>query len=499
MKFALSFDIFSQQVGFTLNGKPSYPTYSGFLFSMLTILLSLYLVNDTFFNWLYQTNPSITTEKRVNEQTINKFNNDYFTYLQEVNMRTFDLKIIKYNTSCPMLSKLNLKNDIIDYNLLMQTRPLEMDENHINCRFPNYTIVSKQDTNDSTSSNIVLTYFPNDFESILSSNNESAVFLNLMSPEIILKVNNISNLIKKDSSSYRIPIVQDESSIYRITIRKESYTFAGSYIFNQQVQKRHDYYPLNTVERLGGMKWNHNLPYLVIIFQYDKTHIYTNINYLNEQDLISSIGGSFGLMTLLGAFLNSIFASLSLESYLINKFYTLYDGSSESIKTQMRKIKSNNFRKSSIAGLEDLKHMSDILKERQQQSIIVSQLDVLQYRLLCRCLQTKKLKILGSLADSISLQSDYVRIGKTHHILERLLELLVPATDTLYTLLNSNILNINDFSSIKGLKISGDHHQQYFNVMDSSFLEEVRQMPDYFQKRISATIAKYNNIQFPCF
>lgn len=462
----LSIDMFTQKVGFTIGGRDSHPTVIGLIISLMVLISSAYIVSPSFLDWINQTNPVIINEKRINDQFEVKLSNDYDFSIQTLN--PVFLKFETLNFDCPNLNTIT----IVDNSLFSYSSTEMKKKGGDICVFP-YSTVSKTNYTESNSVIQLLKFTDDIIQVLLTDAKDSLMFIRLASPQITLSVNDPDVIIKKESNQFRLPISQNESKIYRINIMRETYTISGSQFFNNQRHGTYNYFVPQSAEYLGSIAKKDGLPYTSIVVQYDHSLNLIRINYLNEQDIISIIGGILGLMVMLGSAIDSFFARLSLEAVIINQFYNI----------------SKKIPKSPQKTMKETCHLSKLrLFDENHQMHQISALDILKSKLSFSNPFSKKHntqnRIVALMIRNLNYYSDFIKVIKQQEILKRLIFLL-SGSDGLIGLLQDQSIVLNCSSSLVML----DHSIKEYNMKSS--INDQNEIPDYLKRNISSLTSKY--------
>lgn len=167
-----------------------------------------------------------------------------------------------------------------------------------------------------TNSTAVVSCFEKNFDKMIidGSMDTKKSFITLVDivyNEAIINVENPINIYIRNTIKSRIPVDFDKLSVYLIKLMRESFEIKGSMLSSKSAQKQ-DFYTVLKIESLGKVDQDAEglFPILTFIIDFDSTQISMFINYLDEGDLISSIGGTFGFIMLFGEILNSQVSSI---------------------------------------------------------------------------------------------------------------------------------------------------------------------------------------------
>lgn len=395
MECIKSMDMFPQQPSFNLNGKSSYKTFFGMFFSALVVSSSLWLMKQTLINWIYQINPSVITEKRINESFIIPIGQEYGFMIQW--LIPVIPKLEGFDFSCPPMIRVISKNAEIK----LDTIPID-EISH--CDLPNSSVSMMN--YEKANSSFVAFKFNDDFKEQIEKNLDKVLLVKLYSPDKVLKVNEPLNILLNNTRESLFPIVSTESRVYQINLMRDTYSVQGSYFFRTSKQKTYNFYPVHSVDLIGAAPKTDFLPYLTLIFQYNKSQNFTTIQYVDEEGLISAIGGMLGLLSMVGSTMNSFFASLSFEAFMINNVYSPYLVSSNHKESSSNT--RNNINSKRVLGCEVEKLPNSNLNRTVYQFSIF---DIFRSSFpLCRKLKHKIIKQL-----SLKLESNYDYIGIAKH------------------------------------------------------------------------------------
>lgn len=428
-------DLFPQRANLTIDGKNTFPTISGVLTTLLVFAASFFLIIDSFFNLIFQTNPTIVVESKVNDKFsvpfMKRLNNEtYFVYLTNVNLGTLSTSRI-FSGICPSIFVLNTKNLLTDVLLADMTSTGEW------CRPNNNSLELNEENYTRVNSTSIFVAFGNNYEQLLDNGDNSVLLANMLYPKVILDVNSLHKPINAYLTDVKLPLSKDESSIYRITVIRETYIITGSKLFNENNNHVHENYPFNNIQSYGKLKKKDNLPYLLLAFEYDNSQIVTHIKYMNEQEFLSSFGGSLGLMMMLGTIINSVLGKLILITHLINSHFTLYDD--QICGTVKPKL-------SSCDGELIHTRIQNVIKNQTK----AETLDILLANYLPKRFKSTKIKQISKLCEILPTMTDIVALSKQIIVVKKILYLMFQNE------------NIEDILSV-----------QPYNISNSSFKSEV--------------------------
>lgn len=428
------FDAFAQRVTLTVEGRDSFPTYFGVLWTLCSFIASNYLLFNTYSSYFLQNNPTIFTEKRVNDKFYVPIRNNHEETVTFEAERLYP-NLLKMNrlhfAECPKALITSLSNDSITE---LNYENLELKSPNTTCLMPSIVKIGMAEYIEANSS---LAYIPfsreilqnmNDDLGGTFSNPKLITLIDVNTYQTVIKGDDLSNLLTREKRRFRIPVDQDLTSLYSIKISRESYSISGSAFLNSMNQKSRNYYSILRVDPLGKLKKTDAFPQIGFLIEYDSTYILTTVKYLDESDLISSIGGTFGLTLLFGGLLNSILSGCLYEAYLINNYFNLY-----SYKDQkgLENIKLAAARPERYVESQELVKLTKDLRFANQNKkfIKLSALNVMQLSLsgvFSCCFRPSKILKIGKVISQITGNyTDFLEITKQRIIVDRLIKLLL--------------------------------------------------------------------------
>lgn len=327
MKLFSSFDLIGMPFTFNIDGDSNHKTFVGFILTLLTIGVSIFSVWDLLLDYINEQNPSISQWNRYNHDPVligsssNGTNMVSFSFelIEPESLRTSSVP--KENISPPAIQYSSNKSNFFDTISLLESQEL--------CKKCNMPIYSNHLNTKMDNAGLYLVYFPymfyKDYFSKLPSS--KSLFFSLNSNITMLDSSN-PNLVERYPAKNVFHLDTNEQAFYRVTFKKETYMINRS-MKSKIGSNNYTYYSVDTIKkeikRFMPNGFNSNDDFMMYIsLENDSNEISFMITYVTESMLLSSFGGSIGVIMTVSSILNSMLSQYTLKAYLINKQYSIY-------------------------------------------------------------------------------------------------------------------------------------------------------------------------------
>lgn len=327
-------DFYSSKPELSYGNASSYSTPFSVIVSAIILLLTYLINKDTFFDWLYQINPQVTTElshEYGGAIPINTPQNKLNLCFEYFDLNSYQIRSYEPNQSELFnYVEITLTNTSISHLGIssMTQMPSNLPYFQINS-----SEVRSSDVKNTNSSIVIIPITYRNVKLELNEKNYDRIhMLNFESEKVIINLDKATRPYTKNVFKTRLPFNNVETKIFEISYKRETFDVQGSYFKN--VTRQYQFYSIEGVNNIGSiaktLSDNDNI--LTVIIDFSPTHITTKIIYLNETDLISTFGGTFGILTLVGQVLNSAFSSYSLAAFKINALFKFYIRNSQTVQ-----------------------------------------------------------------------------------------------------------------------------------------------------------------------
>lgn len=359
-------DFFSSQPALKFGTRDSYSNSLSLFLSFVIFGLTCYFTNDQFFDWLYQINPQVTTE---------------ISY--------------KYNTTIPISSLHSWMSFRLEYieveNLLIQRvapEKFELPQYYILDLFNGTprSIVMNQMTEgnekdffklppiklwnqDKEDLNLTIVYIPifyGTMKKYIKSNSKNIYGINILTENVILNLQDSDKPYNLAEFSSRLPFSEGEMNAFTVSFKTEYLEVSGSYFRDNT--KTYKFFTVDEVSFIGrtSKALIDSDKLLNIILKFSPINKKTKIVYVNENDLISSFGGTLGLLMIFGNIVNSISNTYSYQAFILNSLFKFYIHGADIVDSALidktNELKISNYQDSSPVLFKIIKQNSKMKK-----------------------------------------------------------------------------------------------------------------------------------------
>lgn len=342
-------DFFSQKPELMYGTDNCFSNYFSQFISILVLLLTSIINKDQFHDWIYQLNPQVTSELSYEYNYKIPFSSPHnrikFSF-EKINLDTLDIKYVSpLEYIHPSYIMMNITNTNITG--VFQEK-LEEAINDIPYLQMKESVLWNENRNDLNMNLVILPIFYGSLKKIMENQKSNIFMLNIESQKTILNLNFAKKPYNLTTLKSRIAVTSKESKLHRVSFRRETIEVQGSYFWN--VTRSYEFNTLNEVIELGSVALemvDDNNKILAVLFEFSPDHLTTKIVYIDEAGLISSFGGTLGLLTLFGQFLTGFVTSFSLQAFQLNSLFNFYLND-ESVNTKklgliIRNLSDSNY------------------------------------------------------------------------------------------------------------------------------------------------------------
>lgn len=474
MKFLFILDLFKKPVNFKVNSEKSYSSFIGLIISVLSILLSVTLSMGTISDYWNLSNPKISRKTSESFRKIPLYGNQtgiLFKYIA-LNLSLLQIKILPFKDLIyPDLLQLKSENGILMYEKIFEKSGSLKPHGDENAEFMFNSSLYLENSiiHDVNSTRYAFIFKSKDFINLTQDNPSQSYLFEIESLQNRLNTSDYSSPVVRERIQTRFPISVDEINVYTVSFLSENYVFNYPYI-SRLLKKDLNFFSMDSYFRISSTRMdtknNSQGIMMGILLEHSKSYIITQIDYVNEEDLFSQLGGTFGaVFTFLGIIYNSIIG-VSLTKCYLNSFYSFYstnsltnsDLRSTSTKHTMIRLLNISYNESDSVVLSEINK----LKQVSRTPYLVSFTDALMINIgkINKCLNTRKSRLLAHFEEKTQKYLDLVLVSKAAREFEVMKETMIDKS------------NLRDYLASYEINIENDETYYKNDITPSLFSDQ---------------------------
>ena len=345
MAILSALDLFGIQPGLTINNMGKFKSIEGFLITIIAISITIVAALTPVKNWLYRLNPLIVQETKLNNGSTfigGKTNPIYFgircldiSKIDNINLGSINLK--DSQVPQPKITQIIVKDGSIIQNkdIFLDRCDSEKRDDYLVGYSINTTLYCLSDkvelydrNNGSDSSRLLILYERQKFQNILYSNPFANCGVTVIYQNSYLDATNYDNFVQFDVSSEEMMAKPSPELLFQtLTFKKQTYKKTLP-LFSKSSYDERIYSTLDRSYTRALIKppkfIANNVPIFVFTFEFSKKEDIFNLKYFEFQDLVSTIGGTFGLIISLLRLFSLEMNKFPMKAKIMNSVFKFY-------------------------------------------------------------------------------------------------------------------------------------------------------------------------------
>ena len=453
MAILSALDLFGIQPGLTIDNVSKFKSVQGFLITVLAISITIAAALSPVKNWLYRQSPLIVQETKLNKESSfigGKTNPIYF------GIRCMDISKFSNlsNLGATNIEQLQIPPPKVTQIVLVNGNTVQNQINLDRCdkgiNLLGFSLVDQlyclndeielyDKDNGETSSRLLIQYDRPAFRDILYGNPLSSCGISIIYQNTYLDASNYDNFIQFDVSSEELMVKPEPELIFQtLTFKKQTYRkkqplFSGS-PYDERIYSALDRSYVRASVK-PPILFEKIVPIMVFTFEFSKKEEIFNLKYFEFQDLISTIGGTFGLIISLLRVFSGELNKFPMKAKIMNsifKFYKVKEAEPQkkiSIQLQNKNTNETELQKRTTFLKDALTNKS---KERIPDKIDIFDLYKLKAKVVCKRKLSNREEFIQSMEEFVINSSNIESMSKISYIVTQLSNLLIGPTFSKY-------------------------------------------------------------------
>ena len=449
MSILSALDLFGIQPGLTIDNATKFKSIQGFLITLIAIIITIVAALTPVKNWIYRLNPLIVQETKLNNGSTfigGKENPIYF------GIRCMDLS----NSENVNLGSLSIEDSripqpkiiqmIIKDGSLIENRDIFLDRcqnvNHewlvgFSLNSGLYCLNEKVElydrNNGGDSSRLLIQYEREKFQDILYGSPFATCGVSVIYQNTYLDATNYDNFVQVDIASEELTARPFPEFIFQtLTFKKKTYRKTLP-LFSRSPYDEKVYSTLDRSYTRGIIKppdfIASKVPIMAFTFEYSKNEEIYNLKYFEFQDLVSTIGGTFGLIISLLRVFSLEMNKFPMKAKIMNsifKFYKIKRNQKENHnKIQIQNNDSNKLpdllsRKSTLKEL-----ITSKIKVKLPDRIDIFDLYAIKMKGICRKKLNHRQEFIVAVEEFVTNSTNIENISKLSYIVAQLSNIIL--------------------------------------------------------------------------
>ncbi len=358
--FITNLDLFGVIPQLSIEGKSKYKSIQGLFITLIALGLTFASVSGNISNWWNRRNPTISQETRLNTGTvpIGGSNNPFY-----FGIRCIDFKDISgLNVSSPDLTLDNVppfktqQLQFSDGNGV--TVPVNLDRcedvgqvvaaSSLNNYYCLTDEIELSYQNSGQNSNQYFVFLDSNYDDQLKVGDLFSTCGMMISYQTSYSNSaDYNNFTQLDTQSISLNLSKTKVYAQSISVMQQVYQRKNSIFSFKGEYETVSYSTVDTITQLGAVEFEQNLfsfvktqvpLYAAAVFQFSPKMIVYTIKYIEIEDLISIIGGTFGAFMSLLTIVSSEMNKVPYKAKLINSIFKFYRVTDEISSNQMKNI-----------------------------------------------------------------------------------------------------------------------------------------------------------------
>ena len=344
MAFLRKLDLFGIKPGLTIENLSKFKSVQGIVITIIAIAITFIAALSPVNNWLYGLNPSIVQETKLNKGStfIGGIKNPILFGIRCLNIKTMneldlgDMNIFRSLIPQPKITQIIVRGkekELIDI-FLDRCETKSMGGNLLGypinsslyCLTKEIELYDKE--NGDYSSRLLIQYEREKFNEILYGNPLARCGISIISQNTYLDASDYNNFIQYDILGEELMTKPSPEIIFQtLTFKKQTYKkklpLFSSSPYDERIYSTLDrsYTRLSIIPPLFVVDM---LPIMVITFEFSKKEEIFNLKYLEFQDLLSIIGGTFGLVISSLRVFSEGLNTIPMKAKIMNSIFKFY-------------------------------------------------------------------------------------------------------------------------------------------------------------------------------
>jgi hypothetical protein len=455
MAILSALDLFGIQPALTIDNNQKFKSLQGFLITAIAIAMTIASALTPVNNWLYKLNPLIVQEAKLNTGStfIGGIQNPLYFGIRCLDISRMDnfsnlggMNIISNRIPQPKVTNIIVKDGLLNKSVDINLDKCEGEstadyllgfEISTSLYCLNDEIELYDRNNGGESSRLIIQYDREMFNKIFYGDNpffEKSCGVSVIYQNTYLDASNFQNFIQFDVSSEELMTRPSPELLFQtLTFKKLTYKKKMP-VFSEAPYDERIYSTLdrsytralvNPPTFLVG-----SVPIMLLTLEFSKKEEIFNLKYFEFQDLISTIGGTFGIITSLLRVFSAELNKFPMKAKIINsifKFYKRENGELKEIKKMEVEIKKESNE------LPELAKRRSVLKEtiinnsskKIKDEISIFDLYKIKFKLLCKRKLSNREEFIILMEDFVINSSNIENISKLSYIVTQLSNVVI--------------------------------------------------------------------------
>lgn len=451
MEFLSALDLFGIQPGLTIDNLGKFKSVQGFIITIIAISITLLAALSPLNNWIYRLNPLIVQETKLNTGSSfiggNK-NPIYFGIrcLDVSKMKDFDnlggMNTIEKRVPQPKITQIIVKNGQLNksINISLDKCDSKNDDyllghniiHNLYCLTDKIELYDKN--NGAESSRLLIQYERENFKDILYGNPLANCGISIIYQNTYLDASNYENYIQFDISSEELMTKPAPELLFQtLTFKKQTYKKKLP-VFSSSSYDERVYSTLDRSYTRASLNppllIANSVPIMLLSFEFSKKEDIFNLKSFEFQDLLSTIGGTFGLIISLLRVFAAELNKIPMKAKIMNSIFKFYKVEND-VKDSKNKLEKQI--KDISEQLPDLIKRKSTLKEvitskskiKFPDDISIYDLYRLKFNSICKRKLTHREEFIKLMEEFVINSSNIENMSKLSYIVTQLAHLLI--------------------------------------------------------------------------
>ena len=347
MSILSKLDLFGIQPGLTIDDVAKFKSFQGFIITIVAISITIVTALSPVNNWLYRLNPLIVQETKLNTDSsfIGGNKNPIFFGIRCLDIAKMSnefsnlggMDILKHRIPKPKITQIIVKKGKLSESIDISLDKCESKNIHdyfngfsvnnsLYCLNEEIELYDKN--NGSESSRLIVQYDRDKFHNILYGNIFANCGVSIIYQNTYLDASNYNNFIQFDIYGEEMMAKPSPEVLFQtLTFKKQTYKKKLPLFYSSSYDER----IFSTLDRsysrasvVPPLLISKSVPIMVFTFEFSKKEEILTLKYFEFQDLISTIGGTFGLIISLLRVFSGELNKIPMKAQIMNSIFKFY-------------------------------------------------------------------------------------------------------------------------------------------------------------------------------